>query len=140
MRARRPSSFDRVDPRATPRARWRDEVLGASGLNIVMGVWLALSPLLLAYGSGDPWWNDVLMGALIATFALLRVTGSLREAWFSWINLLLGLWVFLNGLLFAVSTAASVNELITGTLVFMLAALSIAATDSARRGRGRRSR
>lgn len=130
--------LDRVDPNATPPASWRDEVIGASGMNVVVGFWLMLSPWLLGYGAEDPIWNDLLIGALITIFALLRITGGVRETWLSWVNLSLGLWVFLNGVVFASSTVASINEMVMGVMVALLASLSIAASDSARRGKGAR--
>lgn len=135
---RRPHAdpLEREDPNARPRVSWRDEVIGASGMNVVAGLWLMLSPWLLAYDSDDPIRNDLLIGALVTTFALLRVTGGVRGAWLSWLNLALGLWVFLTGVAFASSTVASLNEMVMGVLVALLAILSIGATDSARRGKG----
>ena len=31
----------------------RDETMSASGLNVIAGIWLIISPFVLAYGSGD---------------------------------------------------------------------------------------
>lgn len=123
-----------------PRSTWRDEVMGASGMNVVVGVWLMLSPLLLGYRAEGAFWNGLLTGALITVVALLRVSRGVRDTWLSWINLALGVWVFAHGLILASATAASVNEMVTGVLVVMLAILSISATESAARGEGTRTR
>ncbi|MBX6746987.1 MAG: SPW repeat protein, partial [Acetobacteraceae bacterium] len=49
-------------------------VRGASGLNIILGIWLIISPWVLGY-SGLPWplWNNVVCGILIALLAAARI-------------------------------------------------------------------
>jgi hypothetical protein len=50
----------RVPPRR-PR-RWRREIVRASGLNMLVGVWLVVSPSVLDYRPEDSAWNPVVCG------------------------------------------------------------------------------
>jgi hypothetical protein len=115
----------------------RRVVRTASGLTIVAGLWLIVAPFILGYGDGDPIWNDVVFGAVVAVIAVARVTGAYRAAWPSWLNALVGLWICASAFLLDASSAAVANDLIAGCLVLVLALVSIDATDDARSGSGR---
>jgi hypothetical protein len=83
---------------------------------VLVGIWLILSPFLLPYSSADPAWRDVLLGAVIATLALLRITTLLWESWMSWINVALGAFLIISTFWLAESDAATWNGALAGGL------------------------
>ena len=109
-------------PRAPqPRPGWRDRVVALSGLNVLAALWLIISPWALGYGDGDPAWNNVIFGALVAILAAVRASGAYWEDWLSGINALIGLWLFASAFLLDASAAATINDAIAGAVVFFLA-------------------
>lgn len=120
------------DPASVPRATWRSEIKGASGANLVAGIWLAISPLVLAYRTVDPIWTQVIVGGAIVALALLRVTSGAWKSWMSWANASFGAGVVVVAVWLADSMAARWNGILTGALVLVLAVLSASATDAAR--------
>jgi hypothetical protein len=64
-----------------------------SSLNVVLGLWLFLSPLFVVYSSEAGRLDNVLLGIAIAGAAAVRALGLAREPTLSWINALLGAWV-----------------------------------------------
>lgn len=120
-----------ADPASIPRASWRSEIKGASGVNLVAGVWLAVSPFVLAYRPADPVWTQVAFGGAIALLALVRVTSGVWKSWMSWANASFGAGLCLVAVLAADSAPGRWNGIVTGALVLVLAALSASATESA---------
>lgn len=141
--------YDRADPRTTPpgmgappptadpRAGWRDDVLTASGLNVLAGIWLIIAPFVLNYSNGDPYWNDIVFGAIVAVFALIRVGGAVRASWLSWINALIGIWLIVSAFWLDNTATAGWNDVILGAIVLVLAALSAGASEAAMEPRSR---
>jgi hypothetical protein len=128
-------SRDRAPTAAAPVAReWRTAVAAASAINVLAGLWLIAAPFVLPYGAGDPVWNDVVFGAATAGIALGRVTGAYRAGWLSWLNALIGAWIFAAAFWLDATVAAATNHVIVGSLVVLFALASGTATD---RGRGR---
>lgn len=126
-----------------PGGNWRDEVMGASGVNVLAGIWLIIAPWVLGYTGGDPRWNDVIFGIIVAVFAFTRLAGGWYESWLSWINAAIGVWLFVAAWTIDSSSTASVNDIILGVIVFVLAIWSASATDALRarrRGGDRRHR
>jgi len=126
------------DPLVPPPPDWRDEVLTASGLNVLAGIWLIIAPFVLGYSNGDPYWNDIIFGAIIAVFALARVSGAYRLSELSWINALIGAWIFASAFWLDSTTTASWNDVILGIVVFVLAIASATASEAAMSPRWRR--
>ena len=121
------------DPYAPPpRQDWRSEVAGASGLNILAGIWLIISPWIVGYTSDDHMWNPIVFGAIIGALAAGRAFGLYREAWLSWVNALIGAWLFASAFWLAQSSQASWNVGILGVIVFVGALWSASASE----GRG----
>jgi hypothetical protein len=118
-------------PPPTPRD-WRDEVIGLSGLNVIAGIWLIVAPWVLGY-SKDPYWNDIVFGAIVALIALARVSGAYRASWLSWINALIGIWLFISAWVVDKTGTAGGNDVILGVIVFILAVASASATPLWRR-------
>jgi SPW repeat len=108
------------DPRAQIRRR--------SSINVVLGIWLAVSPWILGYGHGDPRWSDIVLGSLVAGAALARATGAYREAYLSWFNVAVGVWLVVAGLAVDHTAVATWNDLGVGATVFVVAIASIEAS------------
>ena len=116
-----------------PPARRRTEILASGALNVLLGAWLAASPIVLGYGAGDPRRHDVLLGLAIATIAALRVGRRPWRASTGWLNAGLGLWLFAAAFWAAQSTTAAWNEAVVGGLVAALASIAASATEQAQR-------
>jgi SPW repeat len=135
-----PGGLDPMDP--APGGGWRDEVKGASGLNVLAGIWLIIAPWVLGYSVADPRWNDVIFGIIVGIFGLTRVLGAYRESWLSWLNALIGVWIFIAAFTIDSTGTASVNDIVLGVIVFVLGIWSASASESrlARRSSDRRYR
>jgi hypothetical protein len=121
-----------LEPAAGPaRYDWRDDVIGASGLNVLAGIWLIISPFVLGYSGADATWNPIVFGAIVAVFAAARAAGAYRAAWLSWLNMAIGVWLFISAFWLAQTARASWNVGIMGIVVFILGALSAGATPYA---------
>ena len=116
---------------APDRREWRSTIIIASGLNVLAGIWLIIAPFVLGYGSGDPYWNDIVFGAIVAVLALARISGAYRATWMSWLNMAIGIWVFLAAFWLDDTTTAATNDVILGAVVFLLALASASASDDA---------
>jgi len=99
-----------------------------SGLNVLAGIWLIISPWVLGYTDADATWNPVVFGAIVGVLALARVGGLYRETWISWINAAIGVWLFISAFWLADSNQASWNVGILGIVLFLLALWSAAAS------------
>jgi SPW repeat len=108
------------------------EVVGASGLNMLVGVWLIVSPSVLDYRPGDAAWNPVVFGSLVVVLAAIRAAGAWGARIPSWLNALIGAWLFVCAFLLSESQQATWNVGITGVLVFGLAIWSASATEGRR--------
>lgn len=114
--------------------RRRGAVKFASGINIVLGVWLMIAPAILGYsGLAVAAWNDVIVGVLIVILAGIRVGMPARYAGLSWLNFVFGIWLvvapFILGYLApapvpGVGTTAMWNDIIVGILVLLFASWS----------------
>ena len=103
----------------------------ASGLNIVLGVWMIIASFVLGYsGTTIALWNDIIVGVIILLLAWSRVANPGSMTAESVINVILGLWLiaapFTLGYFSA--TAALWNSIIVGAVVAVLGAWSAIAT------------
>jgi len=112
------------------------DVKTPSGLNVLAGIWLLISPWVLAFnGLGNATSNNVILGIVIGVLAACRATGAL-PAWASWVNLILGLWVIISpwALGFSSNGTATSNDVIFGIIVAVLAVWSANAAPVVGRG------
>ena len=96
--------------------QWQDAT------NIVLGVWLALSPWFLGYaGQATPAWNAHVIGVIIAVAALAALFAF--QQWEEWVNAALGTWLIASPYLlgFAGLSSALWNQVVVGFLVAALA-------------------
>lgn len=106
----------------------------ASGLNIICGLWLIVSP----YGFGyylinPPFWNSVVVGMVVSFFAILRLVMPFRFPEFGWINVFFGAWLVVSPFLFRFAHIEPVlwNSVIVGLFLMAMAVWSLV---SGRRG------
>lgn len=91
--------------------------------NLVLGLWLALSPWALAYAQEvTPAWNAHVVGVVIAVAAFAALAAFQR--WEEWVNAALGAWLIVSPFIlgFAALSAALWNQLVVGLVVLVLAA------------------
>jgi 4-amino-4-deoxy-L-arabinose transferase-like glycosyltransferase len=115
--------------------RHKGQVMTASGLDVLAGIWLLISPFVLRfsyYGLTQATTNNVILGIVIGVLAAIRFFGAYRESWLSWINAVLGLWVLLSPwiLRFSHNSYATTNNVILGIVVIVLASWSALATEA----------
>lgn len=107
--------------------RWQDWV------NLVLGVWLFLSPWFgIGVGAGAAW-NSWIFGAVIAVMSVWALSNPQR--WEEWVNLVVGVWVLIAPfvLLFTAQTGATWNHIIVGIVVAVDAIWAMAKRPEQRR-------
>ena len=105
----------------------------ASGVNLVLGIWLIIAPFILGYEIATSVANDVTIGIIIAILAAARAFGAYRAAWLSWFNVALGVWLLIAPfILFYASSAAVWNDIIVGIIVICLGVWSAMASRRSR--------
>jgi membrane-bound ClpP family serine protease len=121
------------EPEVTRDPHWRDDVIGAAGLNVIAGIWLILSPWILGYTGADATWNPIVFGAIILVLALARLARPAGTQVLSAINAVIGVWLFVAGFWLADSAQASWNMWIVGAIVFIMAAIGLTTHENATR-------
>ena len=115
-----------------------NQVKVASGLNILAGIWLILSPFILGYSYiTGALWNDIIIGAAVLILAAVREWGKTEETtWASWVNLVLGIWLIIAPFVIGYSAESTPlwNDVLLGILVAALAGWSGSAAPVVRRG------
>lgn len=100
--------------------------------NLALGIWLVLSPWVLAYaGEATAAWNAHIVGAIIAVAAFAALIAFQR--WEEWVNAGLAAWLIVSPFIlgFSALTYALWNQIIVGLLVGCLAIWSaVVASDS----------
>lgn len=115
-----------LEPAARPAARMADAGAAAAVLNVIAGIWLIISPFVLGYTGADATWNPIVFGAIVGVFALARIAGGVRAVWLSWLNMAIGVWLFISAFWLATSSQASWNVGALGVVVFVLGAWAAA--------------
>jgi SPW repeat len=100
---------------------WQDSV------NVVLGVWLILSPWILGFAASQAaMWNAVVVGVVIAAAALGALFSF--QKWEEWADMAFGVWLVISPwvLGFAATLAtATWNFVVVGLLTVALAAWSL---------------
>jgi SPW repeat-containing protein len=92
---------------------------GSSWVNILLGVWVIISPFVLGMNVPKAIWNNVVAGAVVGILAIIR--WIMRQSGWSWVNLLLGIWLVISPFLLFLSGAAMWNNVILGIIIAALA-------------------
>ncbi len=113
------------------------QVRTASGVNVVLGIWLIASPWVFNFSGRAPVLNSVLVGALIAMLGVVRLAALQESAGVSGINLLLGFWTIVSPWAsgYVANKGAVANNIMVGVLVIAFAVWSARATVNATKQR-----
>jgi hypothetical protein len=95
---------------------------GAVWLNILLGIWVLISPFVLTFGpSSAAIWNNVATGGAVIILALIHTSMPRQSGW-SWVNLLLGIWLIISPFALAFHNATSLwNNVILGIVIAVVA-------------------
>jgi hypothetical protein len=88
---------------------------GSSWVNIVLGIWVALSPFALAIQSFKATWSNLATGVIVGILALIR--WSIHRPGWSWLNLILGIWLVISPFMLFVRGVAMWNNVIVGIII-----------------------
>jgi SPW repeat len=95
---------------------WRDAA------NLVLGLWLVISPWVLSYATETiPTGNAFMVGVIIAVAAAAAFIAF--HTWEEWVNVVLGAWLIVSPFALDYASHATIlwNQLIVGALVAILA-------------------
>jgi SPW repeat len=73
------------------------DVRGVGILNLILGVWLVISPHVLGYTTFQSTWNQAVAGSVIVIFALWRLFDT-SARWASWISAVASAWLIITPL------------------------------------------
>ncbi len=101
----------------------------ASWLNILLGIWVIVSPFALAFGLFPrALWNNVATGAAIVILGIIRAGVPQQSGW-SWANAILGIWLIISPFVLAFAMPIALwNNVILGILVAIVALANAATT------------
>lgn len=92
------------------------QIQTASVATIVLGIWVALSPLYITV-EGGALISMIVVGALLAVLGLTQL--FVRSTLPSMLGVILGLWLIVSSIVFSVSSAAMINMVVTGLVTFV---------------------
>ncbi len=109
------------------------QVRTASGLNILFGLWLIISPFVLSFAGSTGMWDAVIVGVIGIVLAWIRYANPANAPVLSWINALLGVWLIISPFLFGMAgvTALLWDYIIVGIAFVVFGAWSALATPPA---------
>jgi formate hydrogenlyase subunit 4 len=95
---------------------------GPSWLNILLGIWVIISPFVVQFAQlPAAMWNNVIVGIIIAVLAIIRTSVPRQPGW-SWVNVILGIWMIISPfVLGAMTTAILWNNIILGIVIAIVA-------------------
>jgi len=96
--------------------RWQDWT------NLVLGLWLVVSPWVLAFSqNGAALWNALIVGAIFVVLSLLALADA--KPWEEWSELVVALWLLVSPWVLGYSalSAAMWNAVIVAVIVGVLA-------------------
>ncbi len=106
----------------------RQQIMITSGINVLAGIWLILSPYIFGYSGARGASNEIVMGILIGIVALIRVLTPFSSGWLSWLNVLFGLWLLVSPFTRGYAVTSLIwNDIIVGIIVAVMAVLSTVA-------------
>jgi hypothetical protein len=103
-----------------------DTARGASSLNVLAGFWLIASAFFFGL-NGQPAavWNTFIVGIVVVVFASIRAAKPRQTNGLSWINFLLGVWLFVSPWVFHYTYMPSWwNSIVLGIVVGVLGLFS----------------
>lgn len=97
----------------------------ASGINLILAIWLFISPWALSYSMPSVLWNNIIVGIAVFVLSWVRLSNRSTTGAASWINVLLGIWLIIAP--FAMhyeNDGQRWNSVIIGIIVGILALVS----------------
>ncbi|HEX5491953.1 MAG TPA: SPW repeat protein [Candidatus Udaeobacter sp.] len=109
-----------------------DASAGVSWINIVLGIWVIISPFIVQFTQFPAaMWNNVIVGIVIAVLAIIRTSVPRQTGW-SWVNVILGIWMIISPFaLGAMTTAVLWNNIILGIVIALIATGSASSKEPA---------
>lgn len=97
-----------------------------SGTNVLLGLWLILSPFFFGYTAGLEVAGDVIAGVAIAILAAFRTFGRGVGEWADWLTAVLGIWVMISpwAVGYVGNTAHTFNNVMVGAIVLAFSLVS----------------
>jgi hypothetical protein len=89
--------------------------IGSSWVNMLLGIWVIISPFVFGIHGPKGIWNNVITGAVVGVLAIVR--WSMHQSGWSWLNLILGIWLVISPFVLFLSGAAMWNNVILGILI-----------------------
>jgi SPW repeat len=94
---------------------------GTVWTNLVLAIWVIISPFVLAFPSSRAIWNNVATGVVVGILAIIRLSVRQQRGW-SWINVLLGIWLIISPFVLGfVAGAALWNDVVLGIIIAAMA-------------------
>lgn len=110
------------------------QVKVASGLNVLFGLWLIISPFVMGFSalSTAAMWDAIIVGIIVAVLAAIRFFNTDSSSALSWINALLGIWMIISPWIFGVAgmTGALWDFIIVGIAFLVFGVWSALATPA----------
>jgi hypothetical protein len=100
--------------------------------NLLLAVWLFVSPWLLNYSQEQlPAWNSFAVAIIVGVFAIAAMLKFAK--WEEWVNIAVGVWLIISPWLlgYAATVAATQNHVVIGALVIILAGWELNAAEQA---------
>lgn len=92
---------------------------GIGIINLVLGIWLILSPFLFSYSS-TAMTDSIILGTIIAILAVIRLSAP-AQTWASWFNGIAGLWLIIAPFIIGSTESAVLwNQITVGLAVAAL--------------------
>ena len=104
---------------------WKNERI-CDVLNLLLGVFLLLSPWIFGFAPGVESQNATIAGIVIAVLSIAAL--SAFAEWEEWLNLIVGLWVLVSPWVLgfaSVNTRAAGIHVIVGVIVAVIAAIEV---------------
>jgi hypothetical protein len=92
-------------------------------LNLILGAFLLISPWIFGFESGAQTQNAVICGLIIAVLSVAALSAFFE--WEEWLNLIVGLWVFVSPWVLGFAGTAMTVHVIVGALVAVIAAVEL---------------
>ncbi len=95
-------------------------------INLVVGLWLIVSPVVLAYtAAGIGAINDTVLGAILVASSWWILVGKPREIGADWLQVLCGVWLIIAPFVLRPPelSAATINSVVMGIVVLVVSAL-----------------
>jgi hypothetical protein len=93
------------------------QVRTASILAILLGAWVALSPVFISI-TGAALVNVIAVGSVLAVLGIVQL--FVKSSIPSWLSMLVAAWLFVSAYVFTVSTAVVWNETVSAIVAFLL--------------------